>query len=202
MLKELEQARKSKANLYRVLGKRIFDLIISLFALIILSPMLIIIVIVIKIDSKGSAIYKQRRVGKGKKEFNVYKFRTMIVDADKIGPKSTKQGDRRITKVGKILRKYSLDEVPQLCNVLIGNMSIVGYRPGIKENYTMEDLNSELFTVKPGITGYAQVNGRSKLTSLERRSWELKYIITISLVVDIKIVLKTIKMVILSEGTN
>lgn len=187
---------------YISIGKRIMDLLITIPSLIILMPILFIIGILIRTDSSGEIFYRQTRMGRFCKEFSIYKFRTMIAEADKVGPLSTEQGDTRITKVGKILRKYSLDELPQLLNVLKGDMSIVGYRPGLKKNYSSNDLNSELFKLKPGITGYAQIYGRSRLTSDERRAWEHKYAENISLAEDIKIIIKTVRIVVSAEGTN
>ncbi|WP_243467105.1 sugar transferase [Acetivibrio straminisolvens] len=145
-------------------------------------------------------MYKQKRVGQGGKDFYVYKFRTMYLNADKIGPTITKEGDRRITKVGKILRKLSIDELPQMVNVFLGQMSLVGYRPGVRENYSEADLKSRIFDLKPGITGYAQVMGRSTLTREEKRNWELKYAEDASFLVDLKIILLTIKKVVTGEA--
>ena len=120
----------------------------------------------------------------------------MVKNAEKIGPKQTNREDSRITKVGKLLRKTSLDELPQIVNLIKGDMSVVGYRPGVYENYTENDFKSGMFDVKPGITGYAQVNGRSSLSLEEKRMWELKYVKDISFCVDLLIILKTIKVVI------
>jgi len=107
----------------------------------------------------------------------------------------TREGDSRITRVGKVLRKFSIDELPQMLNVLLGQMSLVGYRPGVRENYSESDLKSKIFDLKPGITGYAQVMGRSMLTKEEKRNWELKYAEDVSFLLDLKILLLTIKKV-------
>ncbi len=190
-----------KAKFYRNYGKRILDLLLTLPTLIILFPIFIIVGLLIRLDSSGPIIYKQKRVGKNKQEFYVYKFRTMVSNADKVGPTSTKTGDSRITKVGKILRNTSIDELPQLINVLVGNMSLVGYRPGVRDENT-EKNNSRLFELKPGITGYAQTNGRSSLTTEEKRAWELKYVNDISFATDIKIMINTIRVILTGKGTN
>lgn len=192
----------NKKNFYRKFGKRQMDILIATPSIIILLPILLLISITIKLDSKGPIIYKQKRVGKSLEEFYIYKFRTMIVNADQIGPKSTKENDRRITKIGNLLRKFSLDELPQLVNVLMGKMSIVGYRPGLKENYTEEELKSMIFFYKPGITGYAQIYGRSAILQQEKRRLEYQYCNEISFVTDFKIIMKTIKIVLKRDGVN
>lgn len=191
-----------KKYIYSRYAKRGIDFLISLIALVILAPILLLIGIIIKLDSPGPIIYKQLRVGKDTKEFYIYKFRTMVSNADKIGPNKTVVQDTRITRIGGILRKFSLDELPQLINVLIGDMSLVGYRPGLKEHYSDDEIKSHLFNYKPGITGYAQINGRSKLTRDEKRSWEFKYCDDISLITDVKIIIQTIQKVIIREGAN
>lgn len=155
---------------YKKYGKRWIDIVVSFIALILLLPIFLLVGLLIKIDSPGAVIYKQKRVGVGVQDFYIYKFRTMVSNADKIGPTSTKVGDSRVTKIGKILRKLSLDELPQLFNVFLGQMSLVGYRPGVQENYSERDLESRIFYIKPGITGYAQVMGRSNLTREDRKS--------------------------------
>lgn len=190
-------------KIYLKYGKRIFDFIISFILLIFLMPLFLLISVFIKLDSKGPIIYKQKRIGKNLKEFNIYKFRTMGKNADKIGPEYTVAGDSRITKVGSFLRKYSLDELPQLLNVLIGDMSLVGYRPGIKKHYKNKDLNSKIFCMKPGITGYAQIMGRSKITRARKRELEKEYINKVSFYNDLKIILLTLKVVVINnEFTN
>lgn len=190
-------------SFYNTKGKRILDLVLTVPATLLLLPVGVVVGIAIKIDSQGPIIYKQKRIGKGAKEFSIFKFRTMVSNADKIGSLSTQANDNRITRTGKILRKLSLDELPQLLNVLLGNMSIVGYRPGVRLDYTNDELeNGFLFTVKPGITGYAQVNGRSALTLEEKRSWEIKYIREISFLTDLKLIIKTIGVVFNRSNTN
>lgn len=198
MQKKLKVIKKS--TFYEVCGKRILDLTITIPALLLASPIFLIIGIFIKLDSQGSIIYKQKRAGKNKKEFSIYKFRTMVSNADKIGPNSTTPGDNRITKIGKILRQTSLDELPQLVNVLINDMSLVGYRPGLKDTEIKKD-NSGLYKLKPGITGYAQINGRSDLNKEEKRNWELRYLDDVSLLTDIKVLFKTVGVILLGKGS-
>lgn len=197
---ENEIIKKQSKSFYTIYVKRGIDIIVSSIAIVILVPIFLVVGVLIKLDSSGPIIYKQRRVGRDARDFYVYKFRTMVSDADKIGPTSTKLGDTRVTKIGKILRKLSLDELPQLLNVLIGQMSLVGYRPGVRKNYTENDLESSIFCVKPGITGYAQVMGRSCLTKENKRAWELKYVEDISLKTDIKIIWLTVKTVLTGES--
>lgn len=200
MKNEVKVVKYEPKKFYALHVKRWIDVILSFIAIIVLLPILLVVGLLIKLDSPGPVIYKQKRVGKDVMDFYVYKFRTMVFNADKIGPTSTKVGDDRVTKFGKVLRKLSLDELPQLFNVLLGQMSLVGYRPGVRENYTESDLQSRIFCVKPGITGYAQVMGRSDLTKEKKREWELKYVEDVSLKTDIKIILLTIKKVLIGES--
>lgn len=200
MKNEAKVVKYEPKTFYAIHVKRWIDVILSFIAIIVLLPILLVVGLLIKLDSPGSVIYKQKRVGKDVTDFYVYKFRTMVYNADEIGPTSTKVGDNRVTKFGRILRKLSIDELPQLLNVFLGNMSLVGYRPGVRKNYKKEDLESAIFNVKPGITGYAQINGRSKLTVEEKRKWEIKYIEDISFKTDIKIIWLTIKKVLTGES--
>jgi lipopolysaccharide/colanic/teichoic acid biosynthesis glycosyltransferase len=203
LLIESRDLNKKLSCFYKKRGKRIFDLIVVVPAIIFLLPLKFLISLLIKIESSGPVIYKQKRIGENTNYFYIYKFRTMVNNADKIGPSSTQKGDPRITRVGFFLRKYSLDELPQLFNVLLGNMSLVGFRPGVEENYSKEDLkNAFLFSIKPGITGYAQINGRSNITLESKRYWELKYINDLSFILDLEILLKTFLVVIKAGNSN
>jgi len=182
----------------------VFDIIVSLFSIIILSPIFFIIYVSILIDSGSPAIYKQTRIGKNKKEFKIYKFRTMVINADKIGSTSTLPGDKRITKIGQVLRRTSLDELPQLFNVFKGDMSIIGPRPDVEESmklFTEEHIQKRL-SVRPGITGLSQINGRSNISLEERIYYDEKYSDEISLRFDVKIIFSTINKIIKKEGTN
>ena len=185
-------------KMYRV-NKRIFDIGCSLFLLICLLPILLIVAVLIKIDSKGPAIFKQVRSGKGDKPFTLYKFRSCAVDND-INDKT--KGDN-ITKVGKILRKTSLDELPQLINIIKGEMSFIGPRPWIldySENFTKEQKRR--LEVRPGITGLAQCSGRNILDINDKIKCDLEYVDNLSIKMDIKIIFMTIKSVFTSEGVS
>lgn len=156
--------------------KRFTDILISLIALVITSPFLLVAVIAIKLESKGSAFFLQERMGLKGEIFKVYKLRTMIQNADKIGPVLTQQNDHRITKTGRLLRLTSLDEIPQMLNVLKGEMSIIGPRPevpSIAKNYT--PIQREVFNYKPGITGIVQVSGRASLEIEIKLKMDVEY---------------------------
>lgn len=192
--------------------KRVFDLIISAFLLIVLSPLFLVIILAIKLDSKGKSIYTQTRIGQNGKTFKLYKFRSMIVDADKVlfellenNPEMKMEydihkklkNDPRVTKVGKVIRKLSMDELPQLINVLNGEMSLIGNRPYLeREIKDMGKYYDEIVKTKPGITGYWQVNGRSKTTFRSRCKMEADYSKRASLKLDMQIFLKTFKVLI------
>ncbi|MBI4744402.1 MAG: sugar transferase [Actinobacteria bacterium] len=192
--------------------KRIFDLIVSFLALVVLSPFLLIVSLIIKLTSAGSVIYVSKRVGKDGKLFNFYKFRTMYEGADKKLNELEKlneaeghifkiKNDPRITNVGKFLRKFSIDELPQLINVLKGEMSLVGPRPPIpSEVIKYDDWHLKRLDVTPGMTGLWQVSGRSSLTFDEMVRMDLFYIENWSLAFDIKILLKTIRVVLFASG--
>ncbi|EEO40640.1 hypothetical protein FSCG_01353 [Fusobacterium vincentii 4_1_13] len=189
--------------------KRIFDITLSLFGLIILLPFMLIIAILIKIDSKGSVFFKQIRVTKNGKEFKIFKYRTMRVGSDKYS-QITVGKDGRITKIGSFLRKYKLDEIPQLINVLIGDMSLVGPRPEVPKYVALyTDEQKEILKVRAGITDYASIefSDENDLLALEEepekayiekimpKKIELnkKYLSETSVLTDIKIILLTIK---------
>lgn len=188
--------------------KRILDFLCSLLGLIILSPILLVVAIAIKIDSKGPIIFKQKRIGKDGKVFDIYKFRSMIVGAEKIGTGVySKKGDNRVTRVGKFIRKTSIDELPQLINILKGEMSLIGPRPVLTyhpwkyEEYTEEQLKR--FRVRPGITGLAQINGRKQVEWNKRIEYDVKYIENISFILDVKIFFKTIyKVILMKDNVN
>ncbi len=183
--------------------KRVVDFVLSLIGLIILSPVFLIIIIAIKIDSKGPILFKQKRVGKNKKYFNILKFRTMKIDTPKDTPTHLlKNADSYITKVGKFLRKTSLDELPQIINILKGEMSIVGPRPAL---WNQDDLIAErdkyhANDVVPGLTGWAQVNGRDELAIPVKAKFDGEYVEKMSLGFDIKIFFKTIINVFKHDG--
>jgi len=177
-------------------SKRVLDISISLPAMVVLSPVLAVIAIAIKVSSKGPAIFRQERAGKDGKPFVFYKFRTMATDIDPFGPSPKSSEDLRLTKVGRSLREYSLDELPQLFNVLKGDMSIVGPRPlYISQMAEWNERQKKRLLVKPGLTGLAQIQGRGELTREEKLELDVKYVETASFLVDIKIILATIAQV-------
>lgn len=190
------------------MSKRLFDISCSVIALIILYPLLAIIAIVIKFDSRGPIFYRGVRTGLYGQPFRIYKFRTMVVGAEKKGGASTALNDPRLTKIGRFLRKYKLDELPQLINILCGEMSFVGPRPQV-EKYTRLYNNEEkvMLTVKPGLTDYASIkfinmdlllgNGPvdekyAREIEPEKNRLRIRYAKEHSMVVDIRIILRTI----------
>lgn len=199
-------------NFYILYGKRFFDIVATILGGLILLPIIIPIIIWIKLSSKGPLFYVQKRVGKNFKEFNLYKFRSMIINADKVGPSVTSGDDPRITKVGRIIRKTKIDELPQLINVIKGDMSLVGPRPEVmKFVKEKKDEYKNILTIKPGITDNAAIEFRDEETIMEQyndkekayidivlpQKIELynKYIRNISLLNDIKLILKTLKVI-------
>jgi len=177
--------------------KRLFDFIVSFLAIIIFIIPMIIISLLIKIDDGGPVLFKQKRGGYKQRHFNILKFRTMVLNAEKKGlGYKTEENDPRITKIGKFLRKYSLDEIPQLFNVLKGDMSIVGPRPALTvQTDEYNEYQKRRLDVKPGITGLAQVNGRNALTWDERIEWDIEYVESQTFLYDIKIIFKTVSTV-------
>ncbi len=203
-------------NIYQIL-KRIIDIISALFGLIILCPLIAIVYIANKIaKDDGPIFFMQKRIGEDGKLFRLYKFRTMVVNADKILMKKLKddkefrekylsyrkvENDERITKIGKFLRKTSLDEFPQFINVIKGDMSLVGPRPYLfREKKDMNEYYDYIIKCKPGITGLWQVSGRNKNTFQERLKLDLEYYNNRNLLYDIKIILKTVLSVFKKEG--
>ena len=178
------------------ISKRIFDIVASLSTIVILLPVFAVIVIAIKISSKGSAVFKQERAGKDGKPFMFYKFRTMKLNVDPFGPSPKSGEDPRLTKVGIFLREYSLDELPQLFNILKGDMSIVGPRPlYVSQMSEWNEQQKKRLLVKPGLTGLAQISGRGELTREEKLELDVEYVETASFAADIKIILTTIAQV-------
>jgi undecaprenyl phosphate N,N'-diacetylbacillosamine 1-phosphate transferase len=176
--------------------KRGFDFLISLLALVILCPFLAIISILIMLESKGAAVFRQERAGRSGKSFIFYKFRTMKQDVDPFGPSPKSGEDNRLTKIGRFLREYSLDELPQLYNILKGNMSFVGPRPlYVSQIAEWNDRQKKRLLVKPGLTGFAQIKGRGELTQEEKLELDVQYVETANLIVDCKILLMTFLMV-------
>lgn len=176
--------------------KRCLDVTASFLGLVLLSPLLLAVSILIKIDSRGPVIFRQKRIGRNGKVFEIYKFRSMCVGAEKTGSGVySGKGDARVTRIGKILRATSIDELPQLLNILKGEMSFVGPRPPLTyhpwkyEKYT--DFQKRMFEVRPGITGWAQVNGRKDVEWHKRIELNVWYVDHMSLLLDIKIMFMT-----------
>ena len=178
--------------------KRSLDIVLSFLLLAILSPIFIICALAIKLESSGSIIFRQERVGRGGEPFRVYKFRTMYKHTpNNVATNQFKNPDHYITKVGKILRVTSLDELPQLLNVLKGEMSLVGPRPLIlaEEKIHSQRLKRGVYSLRPGVTGYAQVNGRDLVDEESKVNLDTEYLMHISFFLDLKILLKTVAVV-------
>ena len=199
---DINYNKANKINSYEV-AKRILDFTVSLIALIILSPLLLIISILIATTSKGPVIFKQDRVGKDGKIFKMYKFRSMVVNAEELkeqlekhnemnGPMFKIKNDPRITKIGRFIRKTSIDELPQLINVLKGEMSLVGPRPSLpKEVKEFEPWMLERLNVLPGLTCYWQVMGRNEIEFNEWMKLDIKYVKERNFLLDLKLIFKT-----------
>ena len=193
---------EGKSKIY-LIAKRITDIVCSLAGLIVLSPILLITAIAIKMDSKGSIFFKQDRVGKDERIFSMYKFRSMVVNAEELkkslekenemsGPMFKMKKDPRITRVGRFIRKTSIDELPQLINVLKGDMSLVGPRPSLpKEVEAFEPWMKERLTVLPGLTCIWQVSGRNNIPFKEWMELDIKYVRERSYLLDLKLIFKT-----------
>jgi O-antigen biosynthesis protein WbqP len=183
--------------------KRVIGFVIALIGLIILSPIFLVLIVAIKLDSKGPVLFKQKRVGIHKTYFNILKFRTMRIDTPKDTPTHLLENpDQYITRVGKLMRRTSLDELPQIFNILVGNMSIVGPRPALWNQY---DLIAErdkygANDVVPGLTGWAQINGRDALTIESKAKFDGEYVKNIGVKMDIKCFIGTISTVLKREG--
>lgn len=183
--------------MYRRFGKRALDIMIALAGLVVCAIPMLLTAVIIKIDSPGPAIFKQERIGKNGKVYWMYKFRTMKVGAEFTGSGVySGKGDNRVTKVGRFLRASSIDELPQLINILNGDMSLIGFRspltyhPWPWEQYT--EAQKEMFTVRPGITGWAQVNGRKTVEWNRRIEMNVWYAQNLSFALDVKIFFMTI----------
>ncbi|PGX10509.1 sugar transferase [Bacillus sp. AFS033286] len=191
--------------LYIKYMKRMVDFIISLIGLIILSPVFLLLILCIKIDSRGPVLFKQCRIGKDKSEFYILKFRTMKINTPKDTPTHLLENpDQYITKVGRFLRKTSLDELPQIVNILKGEMSIVGPRPALWNQYDLikeRDIYNAN-DIRPGLTGWAQVNGRDELPINIKAKLDGEYVQKINFIFDIRVCFKTILSVAKSEGVK
>ena len=190
---------------WEVVAKRAFDVGFSVFALLLLGPIYLVLAVWIKLDSPGPIFYKQERIGKGSRPFHIIKFRSMYIDAEKFGPALSKKNDPRITKIGRILRKLRLDELPQFWNVLIGDMSIVGPRP--ERAFFIEQIVKKaphyrhLHKVKPGITSWGQVKygyAENVDEMVRRLKFDILYLENMSISLDMRIILYTI--IVMLEG--
>lgn len=198
----IESLTKDEKIMYNF-AKRLLDIVLSSLALVFLSPLLLIVAIVIKIESKGPIIFSQKRIGLNGQEFKMYKFRSMVVNAEELKEKLAKKNemsgpmfkikdDPRITKVGKFIRKTSIDELPQLINIVKGDMSLVGPRPSLpKEVAKFEPWMLDRLNVKPGLTCFWQVSGRNNIDFIEWMKLDLKYVDERSFLLDLKLIFKT-----------
>ncbi|MEK6745421.1 MAG: sugar transferase [Pseudomonadota bacterium] len=184
--------------------KRILDIAISFSILLLTFPLLLLLMLLVALETVGSPLFLQTRVGKNCNQFTLIKLRSMVKNAAELGSFQTAAGDARITRVGRFLRMTSLDELPQMWNVLVGDMSLVGPRPETPAQealYTENDWQLR-HRVKPGITGLAQVNGRSNLSPEERLRFDLEYAANCNFQMDMQIVAKTLKVVFTGRGAN
>jgi len=183
--------------------KKIMDILLSFLAIILLSPMFLLLIIAIKIDSKGPILFKQKRVGKNKEHFMIWKFRTMKIDTPKDTPTHLlKDPDQYITNVGKFLRKTSLDELPQIFNIASGKMSIIGPRPALWNQYDLIEERDKyrVNDVYPGLTGWAQINGRDELPIDVKARLDGQYVERMGFIMDVKCFFGTIASIVKSDG--
>ncbi|WP_302334074.1 sugar transferase [uncultured Romboutsia sp.] len=192
----------NKASALYSISKRTMDIVSSLVGLILLSPLFLLVAILIKLDSKGPIIFKQIRIGKNSKPFYIYKFRSMKIDAPNLSTEEFINASDFTTKVGKFIRKTSIDELPQLVNILKGDMSLVGPRPVIEREVRLLEIRKEcnVDSILPGITGLAQINGRDNIDDYEKVKYDFEYLSKRNLVLDIKIIINTVLKVAKSEG--
>ena len=185
--------------------KRGIDCILSLIGLIILSPILLIIAVIIKVTSPGPILFRQERVGKNNEHFRIMKFRTMRIDTPKDCPTHLLENpDQYITKIGHILRKTSLDELPQLWNIFIGDMAVIGPRPSLPNQYDLNELRDQngASAVRPGLTGLAQISGRDELEISVKAALDGEYVKNITFFMDLKLFLGTFISVLRSDGVK
>lgn len=202
----LEVSSRTKPfSLYREV-KRWMDTAVAAVGLVLAAPIILLFAVLIKLESPGPVLFAQERMGRNGKVFHIYKLRSMVKDAEKNGAQWAEKNDARVTKVGKFIRKTRIDELPQFINVIRGEMSIIGPRP--ERPLFVEQFNREIpgfvnrLQVKPGITGWAQVNGGYELTAREKLELDMEYINNYSFWMDLKIVWRTIKVVLTGDGAR
>ncbi|WP_196810724.1 sugar transferase [Bacillus sp. 123MFChir2] len=191
--------------MYKMYVKQGIDFILSIVGLVLLSPVFLLLILCIKLDSKGPVLFKQRRIGKDKQEFYILKFRTMRIDTPKDMPTHLLENpEAYITKVGKFLRKTSLDELPQIINIIKGEMSIIGPRPALWNQYDLIEERDKYGAndVSPGLTGWAQINGRDELPIDIKAELDGEYVKRMSFIFDVQVFFKTIFSVVRSEGVK
>lgn len=187
--------------MYKHFLKKLLDFFIAFTALLVLSPLLIPITVLLALANNGKPFFFQKRPGKNGRIFKIIKFKTMTDEKDENG--DLLQDEKRLTAVGKFVRKTSIDEIPQLINVLKGNMSLIGPRPLLPQYLPLySDRQRKRHNVKPGITGWAQVNGRNAISWTKKFEYDVWYVENLSFGLDVKIIIKTIKKVVISEGIN
>ena len=187
--------------MYRHFFKNLLDFFIAFTALLVLSPLLIPIIVLLALANRGKPFFFQKRPGKDERIFNIIKFKTMTDEKDRKG--NLLPDDKRLTGVGKFVRKTSIDEIPQLINVLKGDMSLIGPRPLLPQYLPLySERQKKRHEVKPGITGWAQVNGRNAISWTKKFEYDVWYVENLSFGLDVSIIFKTIKKVIISEGIN
>ncbi|MGL5354470.1 MAG: sugar transferase [Clostridium sp.] len=174
--------------------KRIFDFTMSLVATIVLSPVTLVVAILVKATSRGPILFRQRRIGKDNIEFEIYKFRTMLTETPNVPTHLLQDTDSFYTPIGKTLRKFSLDELPQLFNIIKGDMSIIGPRPALYSQYDLKELRTEkgIHKLMPGLSGWAQINGRDTITLESKVKYDEEYLKRQSFMFDLKIIFLTI----------
>ena len=193
---------RGAASFYARRGKRALDLVLGIPALVVLSPLLLLCALAVKLDSRGPVLYAQERIGRGKRAFRLLKFRSMVVGAESMGAGVRVEArDSRVTRVGRVLRRLSFDELPQLFNILAGEMSLVCPRPTLRyqvELYTPREAGR--LKVRPGVTGWAQIHGRNTIDWAERIRYDLQYVDRVSLGMDLGILLRTLPLVFKGSG--
>lgn len=196
------EIKEPRQSILYIIVKRMIDIIMSICGIIALSPIYIVTAVAIKLESKGPIIFKQRRVGKNGKVFYIYKFRSMRVNTPNLSTAEFKNASDFTTNVGKFIRKTSIDELPQLFNILKGDMSIVGPRPVIEKETNLLQLRQvyKVDTILPGVTGWAQVNGRDNVDVETKVKYDYEYLLKQGILFDFYIIIKTVKKVLCLEG--